>query len=68
MKYNLYDQLSNLERESVAAILGFNFTAPGFNGFLREIPEFTETFCIGDAVDAYLKFMVDRMEKLRKGN
>ncbi|MBF3820845.1 hypothetical protein ISF98_05860 [Burkholderia pseudomallei] len=68
MARNLYEQLTPVGRESVAALLGF-FTYRNCGGFelgLQEIAPLPVGFTIGDATRAYLAYMTERMTSARE--
>lgn len=54
MYASLFDQLSDLERGAVAALLGAT-DGPGFRTYLRETPPIAEPFVLGEAARSYLR-------------
>jgi hypothetical protein len=68
LEKNLFDQLSPTAVDAMASCLGFNEVSAGFRGYLRDIPALPngDDFTLGEALDAYLLYMIQRQLKLAR--
>jgi len=65
MANNLFEQLSEVERDVVALLVGADSRGPSFNNYARETPAFDGAFTMGDAARAYLRVRLAALEEMR---
>lgn len=70
MAKNLFEELTTIQMQAIAMILGFNIidlndiVHVGFRNRLRDISAFNRPFTMGDALDRYLSHMQNRQSRL----
>lgn len=65
MNKSLFDQLSTVERESLAVLLGCKEDS-GLRNYLRDMPAIEGEFKLGDVVIAYCNFIINMVNDQTK--
>lgn len=60
----LLEQLSNVELEAVAMLVGVDTVGSSFRNYMREVPALDDGFTMGDAARAYLSCRLIAMVRI----